>query len=74
LPRGACTHKVLMRPIPSASSCFTARGDSVETLLLDWLGRLRLGPQESTSWEDRANGVEVLNRSILRLDQRLEPN
>ena len=31
-------------------------------------------PQESTSWEDCANGVEVLYRSILLLDQRLQPN
>ena len=28
-------------------------------------------PQESTSWEDCANGAEVLYRSILLLDQRL---
>ena len=31
-------------------------------------------PQEFTSWEDCANGVEVLYRSILLLDQRLQPN
>ncbi len=31
-------------------------------------------PQEFTSWEDCANGVEVLYRSILLLDRRLQPN
>lgn len=31
-------------------------------------------PQEFTSWEDCANGVEVLYRSVLLLDQRLQPN
>ena len=31
-------------------------------------------PQEFTSPEDCANGVEVLCRSILILDQRLQPN
>ena len=31
-------------------------------------------PKEFTSWEDCANGVEVLYRSILLLDQRLQPN
>ena len=31
-------------------------------------------PQELTSWDDCANGVEVLYRSILLLDQRLQPN
>lgn len=31
-------------------------------------------PQEFTSWEDCANGVEVLYRSILLIDQRLQPN
>jgi N-carbamoyl-L-amino-acid hydrolase len=29
-------------------------------------------PQEFTSWEDCANGVEVLYRSVLLLDQRLQ--
>jgi len=31
-------------------------------------------PQEFTSWDDSANGVEVLYRSILLLDLRLQPN
>ena len=31
-------------------------------------------PQEFTSWEDCANGVEVLYRSVLLLDERLQPN
>jgi N-carbamoyl-L-amino-acid hydrolase len=31
-------------------------------------------PQEYTSWEDCANGVEVLYRSVLLLDKRLQPN
>jgi N-carbamoyl-L-amino-acid hydrolase len=31
-------------------------------------------PQEYSSWEDCANGVEVLYRSILLLDQRLQAN
>jgi beta-ureidopropionase / N-carbamoyl-L-amino-acid hydrolase len=31
-------------------------------------------PQEFTSWDDCANGVEVLYRSILLLDRRLQPN
>jgi N-carbamoyl-L-amino-acid hydrolase len=31
-------------------------------------------PQEFTSWEDCANGVEVLYRSFLLIDQRLQPN
>lgn len=31
-------------------------------------------PQEFTSWEDCANGVEVLYRSILLLDQQMQPN
>ena len=31
-------------------------------------------PQELTSWDDCANGVEVLYRSILLLDRRLQPN
>jgi N-carbamoyl-L-amino-acid hydrolase len=31
-------------------------------------------PQEFTSWEDCANGVEVLYRSILLLDRRLQAN
>ena len=31
-------------------------------------------PQEFMSWEDCANGVEVLYRSILLLDRRLQPD
>jgi N-carbamoyl-L-amino-acid hydrolase len=31
-------------------------------------------PQEFTSLEDSANGVEVLYRSVLLLDQLLQPN
>ncbi len=31
-------------------------------------------PQEFTSWEDCANGAEVLYRSILLLDRKLQPN
>jgi len=30
--------------------------------------------QEFTAWDDSANGVEVLYRSILLLDRRLQPN
>jgi N-carbamoyl-L-amino-acid hydrolase len=31
-------------------------------------------PQQFTSWEECANGVEILYRSVLLLDQRLQPN
>jgi N-carbamoyl-L-amino-acid hydrolase len=31
-------------------------------------------PQEFTSWEDCANGVEVLYRAVLLLDRGLQPN
>jgi N-carbamoyl-L-amino-acid hydrolase len=31
-------------------------------------------PKEFTSWSDAANGVEVLYRTILLLDNQLNPN
>jgi len=37
-------------------------------------GGISHAPQEFTSWEDCANGVQVLYRSILLLDRRLQPN
>ena len=37
-------------------------------------GGIRHTPQEFTSWDHCANGVEILYRSILLLDRRLQPN
>jgi N-carbamoyl-L-amino-acid hydrolase len=37
-------------------------------------GGISHAPQEYSSWEDCANGAEVLYRSILLLDQRLQAN
>ena len=38
------------------------------------VGGISHAPQEFTSFEDCANGAEVLYRSVLLLDQRLQPN
>jgi N-carbamoyl-L-amino-acid hydrolase len=37
-------------------------------------GGISHAPTEFTSWDDSANGVEVLYRSILLLDKKLQPH